>query len=889
MTQHIGGLLSAWGKARPAGDTSQQHWHPLVYHCLDVAAVGRLLVRDRPNLTSRLARSLGWPPSAFDRLFVFLLALHDIGKLSRPFQSKVSERWPVGLLGPLPEVLPRDPGHTTTGALLLQEVLAAEVASLFPSWGGNRIEALCAPFVGHHGRPVASANISKVEMFGEAGQDAARVFFGAMRELFAPEPVPRPDSKVLKRVSWPLAGLAVLADWIGSNQSWFPYTPPERAPAEYLERLARPRAAEALRAAGIGPARISSTTGFAALTGASHAPTAMQIWAQEVTLPAGPSVTFIEDVTGSGKTEAALILAHRLMAAGRARGLYVALPTMATANAMWARLAACYRRLFASGETPSLALAHGNVWLHQGFRESFADVADPTRANEPEEESESDSGAACAAWLADSRRKAFLADVGVGTIDQAFLAVLPAKYQSLRLLGLAERVLIVDEAHAYDAYMGHELERLLSFQAALGGSAIVLSATLPRTVRERLANAFSAGLGAPPPTLRGDAYPLVSMISARGTLEEGKQARADLCRELAIQRLPDARSAVARIAEAAASGAAVAWVRNTVDDALDGLADLAAAGVPATLFHARFAMGDRLVIEQDVVRRFGKGNPGDRSGVLVATQVIEQSLDLDFDLMVTDLAPVDLMLQRAGRLWRHPGRLRPLPGPRLLTVSPEPSVEADAEWYLRAFARAGWVYRNHALVWLSARTLLTRDRLRVPDGVRGLVEDVYGACAAEAPPALERNWTEATGTEQAHRSLAEANLLDVWRGYGGEHSGWDIDTRIPTRIGEAMTTLRLAKVEGDRLIPWCHDPDPRLAWALSEVTVRRNRAHNVPAPPANLRQAVDDAGASWTRHDEAKPLLPLIERSPGRWSGTVLDKDGPKTVTYNRREGLRFE
>jgi CRISPR-associated endonuclease/helicase Cas3 len=254
-----------------------------------------------------------------------------------------------------------------------------------------------------------------------------------MRELFAPQPVSRPERPVLKASSWSLAGLTVLADWIGSRQSWFPYAAPDRDPRAYLVDVARPRALEALRLAGIAPTQVSTATGYRALTGEAPRPSPIQSWAEMVELPDGPFVAVVEDVTGGGKTEAALILAHRLLAAGRARGMYLALPTMATANAMYERLATCYRRLFADGETPSLALAHGSARLHKGFRASFEGVADPERAFEREEDPETEkdpSGAACAAWLADDRRRAFLADVGVGTIDQAFLAVLPARTRS---------------------------------------------------------------------------------------------------------------------------------------------------------------------------------------------------------------------------------------------------------------------------------------------------------------------------------------------------------------------------------------------------------------------------------------------------------------------------
>lgn len=885
-------LLAFWGKARPAPSAAHA-WHPLIYHCLDVAAVGEELLSQRPEIVEFVASRLGWSGAGFRRLFTFLLSLHDIGKVSRPFQAK-ADWWPTEAFGPRPLSVPTDPGHVTTGAWLLREELGDELACLLPALKRSQLDELLAPFIGHHGRPAAYPELSPTEMFGKAGLSAAHRFLALMREIFEPEAVPCPQRAALCAATWKLAGLAVLADWIGSRQAWFPYYPPTLSPTAYLARVARPQAIEALRESGIAPARASRRAGYQALTAESHEPSPVQAWAERVALPLGPFVAFIEDVTGGGKTEAALILAHRLLAERRAKGLYVALPTMATANAMYDRVAASYRRLFAENETPSLVLAHGRSGLHGEFRDSLLRLPECERAGESEEQAQVDaSGAACAAWLADDRRKVFLADVGVGTIDQGILAVVPTKYQSLRLLGLAERVLIVDEAHAYDAYMGRELESLLAFQAVGGGSAIVLSATLPQTVRRKLASAFAQGLGQPTPKLASGGYPLVTTVAAAGKIETAMAARADVRRSFAVERLASARDAIDRIAIAKRSGAAVAWVRNTVDDALDAAAELRALGIEADLFHARFAMGDRLEIEREIVGRFGKQEHRRRPGVLVATQVIEQSLDLDFDLMVSDLAPIDLLLQRAGRLWRHPERtregLRALAGARLLVVSPDPVGSAPADWFKAAFPRAAYVYRNHALLWLSARALFGRPEVRVPEDVRELVETVYGEDAqGRFPGALERNWIDADGEERAARSYATANLLQVEKGYGADHPGWDADTRTPTRLGDETTTLRLARTDGGRIVPWCDDPDPYRAWALSEVAVRATRVRGV-AERSEHRDAAIEARRAWTRFDDDKMLLHLVPANQQGWHATVLDaRNVPLDVTYCRRLGLRF-
>ena len=174
-------------------------------------------------------------------------------------------------------------------------------------------------------------------------------------------------------------------------------------------------------------------------------------------MPEGPCLFVIEDVTGAGKTEAALVLAHRLMCAGRASGAFVALPTMATANAMYGRLSDAYARLFVSSAHPSLVLAHGRSKLNDAFTDSILDGAAADAVDLRNDDADAPVAAQCAAWIADNRRKSFLAQLGVGTIDQALLAVLPSRHSPLRLLGLAQRVLIVDEAHAYDAYVGAEL------------------------------------------------------------------------------------------------------------------------------------------------------------------------------------------------------------------------------------------------------------------------------------------------------------------------------------------------------------------------------------------------------------------------------------------------
>jgi CRISPR-associated endonuclease/helicase Cas3 len=541
---------------------------------------------------------------------------------------------------------------------------------------------------------------------------------------------------------------------------------------------------------------------------------------------------------------------------------------MATANAMFGRLEAAYRRLFAPGQAPSLALAHGRAGLHPGFAAAISEhlaeeaYAAPGEACEP-------AGAQCAAWLADDRRRALLAEVGVGTIDQALLAVLAVRHATLRLHGLMRKVLIVDEAHAFDAYMNRELVALLRFQAALGGSAILLSATLPQALRQRLADAWRDGLALPPAPLAATHYPLASAVGAGSPTETPCATRAP--RRVRVTRLDDEAAAIARIRAAVAAGAAVAWVRNTVDGALAGAAALRPAGLAPLVFHARYAMVDRLARESEVLGRFGRtGSAANRRGVLVATQVIEQSLDLDFDLVVSDLAPVDLLIQRAGRLWRHmdlrPRASRPVDGPELLVVSPPPVDDPAPDWIAASQPGTAAVYGDPALLWRSARALFAAGAIVVPEGVRALIE---AAADEDATPAgLRAAEVRALGKKKGEAAVAGMNVLDFAKGYAGQTDAWASDVVMPTRLERVEeVTLRLARVMDGEVVPYAQADTLMRAWALSEVRVAKHGLAACPLAPA-LAAAAQRARDGWGRWErEAKNILLAVLSESGALAG----------------------
>ena len=862
--------------------------HPAAAHSLDVAAVAMLL--PQPTALSLPRQTLG-----------FLVALHDAGKFSRPFQGMVAAHWPAAILGTLPPDCPTRPKHDAVGLHILRHELHEVLEEILPArrlgareWTATDRAHVFQALAGHHGRPVALGDGSmpaRVLCNGCIG--AVRDFARAMAVLFRPEPVPfpaMPDGPA--RLGWDLAGLVTLADWVGSRQEWFSYVPLEAVanPAAYFFDHALPRAAAALSAAGLSNAPAAPFLGTGNLF-PMISPSPVQAWAQDAAMPSGPVLAVIEDATGSGKTEAAMVLAHRMLASGRVGGVFLALPTMATANAMFGRMGEVYRRLFRADSHPSLVLAHGHAELDPRFASVIRGGASPgIGASDPADEP---SEIHCASWLAEDRRRSLLAQFGVGTVDQALLAVLPVRHAALRQQGLKGKLLIVDEAHAFDAYMQRELVELLRFHAALGGSAILLSATLPASVRQKLVDAFRSGLGTPSSPLLKMAYPLATLAGAQSVTESACGMREGLARKVAVTRLPDGRHAVERIGTAARAGAAVAWIRNTVDDAMAAAGELRAEGLAPLLFHARFAMVDRLAIEGDVLRRFGRPNAGqDRACVLVATQVVEQSLDIDFDLLCTDLAPVDLLIQRAGRLWRHGRNGRPVAGPELLVVSPEPVDDPGPDWIRASQPGTAAVYRDPALLWRGARAVFDAGCITTPDDMRPMIEAAADdAGEGSIPPGLSAQADRARGETLASSSLARQNVLSFKDGYNRQNGSWEPDIDTPTRHEDRpQVTLRLALVRDGAVVPYAEDADDGRAWSLSELRVANHRVASCPVCP-DLQAAADVARSHWGRWERDSPrvLLAVMTRSGDWYTFDVLSKTGEASMAkYHPQAGLSF-
>jgi CRISPR-associated endonuclease/helicase Cas3 len=654
-----------WGKASPITDKQDAGFHLLAFHSLDVAAVGQVLLSCQPALKNRLSDLMGLPPEQTRTCIVFLLGIHDLGKFAETFQQlrpDLREQfWPD-----IP--VKRDNysiRHDSLGQMLWSESLRAQLFSNasenLNDFADDPLQYWLNPVFGHHGWPPSKTDRLK-NHFVAHDQEAALSFVQDWKNLIQPDFIAAAELDLneewraqQKTLSWILAGVAVLADWLGSNQEIFTYHQNPMPLKDYWNKIALPNAEKAVAASGLLSRKSQVSQPLGALFPNITTATPLQKQCEQLPISSEPQLFILEDVTGAGKTEAALMLAHRLMSEGLAEGLYIGLPTMATANAMYERMTETYLRLYQPGEMPSLILSHSARHLSERFQQSLLN-GQTLEQNYRDEESIT---AQCNRWLADNRKKALLADVGIGTIDQALLGIVPARHQSLRLLGLSNKVLILDEVHAYDAYTNELLKRLIEFHAAFGGSVILLSATLTHHQRNELVQAF---YGKPAKRLDSQQlndkhYPLLTQASTRfGVSEYPLETRESVKRRVDVVFCHQQTAIFERIQTAVSQGKSVCWIRNTVPDAREAWQHLNSCDWLESdklhLFHSRYALGDRIGIEQQMLAYFGdKSTPEQREGrVLIATQVVEQSLDLDFDLMISDLAPIDLLIQRAGRL-----------------------------------------------------------------------------------------------------------------------------------------------------------------------------------------------------------------------------------------------
>lgn len=828
-------IYNYWGKSRQGEGSGGDDYHLLCWHSLDVAAVGYWMVKYNIYCIDDYFKKLGLNNiNQAAQFFAWLLCWHDIGKFSHSFQQLYCHK-DLPSSNECSRYYEKIP-HATLGYWLWNDYLS-ECSELFPpsilsSRKRQRAVALWMPLVtGHHGRPPDI--IRELNNFRQQDKEAAREFLQAIKSLFPLVEIPEywDDDEGIERInhlSWFISAAVVLADWTGSSTRYFPRMA-EKMPLENYWQLA---VINAEKAVSVFPpsANIAKFSGITTLFPFIQHPTPLQQKALELDIsPDGAQLFILEDVTGAGKTEAALILTHRLMAAGKAQGLYFGLPTMATANAMFDRMAQSWRALYQADSRPSLVLAHSARGLMDRFNQSIwsGDLAGSEEPDEPQPFSQG-----CAAWFADSNKKALLAEVGVGTLDQAMMAVMPFKHNNLRMLGLSHKVLLADEIHAYDHYMSRILECLIEKQARDGNITILLSATLSQQQRERLVAAFAKGATcrAEAPLLGYDDYPWLTQVTGSALVSQYVETRKEVERSVRVGWLCSEQECIERIEQAVRHGRCIAWIRNSVDDAVRIYRQLFARGIVLpenlTLFHSRFAFYDRQRIETQTLNQFGKQSASQRGGkVIIATQVIEQSLDIDVDEMISDLAPVDLLIQRAGRLQRHirdrNGRIKTAgqderEAPELLILAPEWDDSPREDWFSSAMRNSAYVYPDHGRLWLTQRVLREQGDIRMPQSARLLIESVYGE-DVNMPEGFAKTEQLQEGKFYCDRAFARQNLINFAPGYCAESSDF-LPEKLSTRLAEESITLWLAKIVDGDVKPYAPGEH---GWEMSALSVRQ--------------------------------------------------------------------
>lgn len=442
-----------------------------------------------------------------------------------------------------------------------------------------------------------------------------------------------------------------------------------------------------------------------------------------------PQLMIIEAPMGEGKTEAAILAATR-MSEGK-RGLYFALPTAATGNLMYERI----EKLFSHKGIGNVRLLHGSAWLIDEQSSML-----PERKDIPE----------ISRWLMPLRR-GLLGQYAVGTVDQAMMSVLRVRYGVLRLMGLSDKVLIIDEVHAYDAYMTEIIKKLLAWCGELGIPVILLSATLPKAKREQLVRAYIGNAGF---ISTAKAYPLITRARSGQTAEipAGEAAHK---RELYIYKehcLGDVeRTASIAVDFIKEHDACICVMANTVMMAQEVYKAIKAqvnGNIWLGLLHSAFPAYRRNEIEKECASCFGKRGKRPDKAILVATQIVEQSCDYSFDHMISEIAPIDLLLQRSGRVLRHEGvGLWGKIPPAITVILPEKDD----------FGPSGFVYYEY-LLGKTRELLENTEVIAVPGDMRRAIEAVY---ADEPKEGQLEQWAEMAFSDKLQSSAAESVAMKM--------------------------------------------------------------------------------------------------------------------------------
>lgn len=729
-------LISFWAKTTLDGRPGIT----VFQHMINVGCVAKCIAEIAPGFLSRF--------NLDSSLIGALAALHDLGKISPGFQRKC-EVWLKE--NSLVEIARNGCWDTGTEADHGKVSHAAIQNFLVGQGCVRKVAKYVAAVLGaHHGRlkylpndrginppliaPITESS-SGIRWEIERQECAKQVwaFFGVedCSEQFLSE-----NSAAV----WWLAGLTSVADWIGSDERFFSPEAKEEGNTSPVDN-----AQLALKSIGFVPPVVAPNLTFEQIF--SFPPNDMQ--QKALSSITGPGVYVVEAPMGMGKTEAALGVAYQLLSTGKASGIYFALPTQATSNRIHLRMDEFLRKIFPSAV--GSRLIHANSWL-------LKDNLDFNPVKTEDEEKSTEDARNGRDWFASAKR-ALIAPFGVGTVDQALLGVVAAKHFFVRHFALAGKVVILDEVHSYDLYTGTLIDKLITTLEGLGCTVIVLSATLTGHRREQIV----AGVDEQVAT----AYPLISgriegvaYLPVSATAPKPQHVKVEFKRRDA---------AIEEAVETARRGGAVLWICNTVDRAqkdFNSFKELVQDQFPLGLLHSRFPHWRREELEQAWMERFGKKGSTRCGCILVSTQIVEQSVDLDADLLISELAPTDMLLQRLGRLWRHLRDHRPVVAPQVYILEEDQSLDAFRTMEAKAISKVlggkAKVYAPYVLL-RSLEVWEHLDEVVIPEQIRELIEETYGdEDRDDEPPEWLELYNEWYGTDSAKKMQARMNS-NIWQ------------------------------------------------------------------------------------------------------------------------------
>lgn len=798
-----------WGKAS-AGESNNKNYHLLVYHCLDVAAVAKMWWQTSASLRRQFCEQTALPEQQTEAWLLFFIALHDLGKFDIRFQLKADAVWQRVN----PNSIQFSP-HVTKHAIQNYWHGPAGVYWLYHDWfdrftaesddefffSDEENESWRAwlswmgPVAGHHGSLVSDSDkddhnfglgVDEISTKGlKLLQQARQQWLNELEVLFLkPAGLTLDDSPPLLPDGTLLAGFCSVSDWLGSSceEGGFEFVsqPVDDLHCWFESRLAI--AKQQLDRAGITGYQCSQNSTVQSLLKEGYQPRQVQCLVEQ--LPKANSLTLIEASTGSGKTEAALAHAWQLLEHDLADSIVFALPTQATANAMFSRIETAAPIIF-EGQVNAV-LAHGRARFQQEF------INLKQAVNSSPAQGKKEARVQCAQWLAESKKRVFLGQIGICTVDQVLVSVLPVRHKFVRGFGIGRSVLIIDEVHAYDAYMYGLLEEVLKQQRIAGGSAILLSATLPDYQKQQLMSAWAGQAAYSSFTEPQHApYPLITSYALNHqqhySLESAQQPASTYVNielETVSGLMPD-DDLLERMIQAAEQGAQVCLICNLVDVAQQAFQTLQKESAgrldddQLILFHSRFVFTDRQKKEEKVINLFGTEGERQQGHILISTQVFECSIDADMDWMISQLCPVDLLFQRLGRLHRHHN---PRPAgfeQPLCTVLVPPETE-DYELH-------SVIYGDSRILWRTQQLLINSgDVIEFPSAYREWIEPVY----VEDDWGSEPKWVQTSHQDfedhQSSQRYAARQLIS-----SGINALQDTDSNVSavTRDGEMSLTL----------------------------------------------------------------------------------------------------